>query len=180
MALPFGLATAPLEFTKVVDEVKLMAQARGIRIHQYLDDWLLRAPCRETCLDQTRSLMDLCQRLEWVVNLKKSELIPQQEFNFVGYRFDLSRGLVKPTQERWQALTPMIKMLMTKEDCSVRQFMSLIGLLTATEELANLISKLNFYKLIPYPMDNMLNRSAQTVVRSTVHSPDGASYFLPV
>ena len=29
-------------------------------------------------------------------------------------------------------------------------------------EIANLISKLNFYKLIPYPMDNMLNRSAQT------------------
>ena len=43
-ALPFGLATAPLEFTKVVKEVKLMAQARGIRIHQYLEDWLLRAP----------------------------------------------------------------------------------------------------------------------------------------
>ena len=40
-SLPFGLATAPLEFTKVVKEVKLMAQARGIRIHQYLDDWLL-------------------------------------------------------------------------------------------------------------------------------------------
>ena len=40
-ALPFGLATAPLEFTKVVKEVKLMAQSRGIRIHQYLDDWLL-------------------------------------------------------------------------------------------------------------------------------------------
>ena len=29
-------------------------------------------------------------------------------------------------------------------------------------KIANLISKLNFYKLIPYPMDNLLNRSAQT------------------
>ena len=38
-ALPFGLSTAPLEFPKVVKEVKLMAQSRGIRIHQYLDDW---------------------------------------------------------------------------------------------------------------------------------------------
>ena len=28
-------------------------------------------------------------------------------------------------------------------------------------QIANLISKLNFYKLIPYPMDNLLNRSAQ-------------------
>ena len=118
-ALPFGLATAPLEFTKVVKEVKLMAQSRGIRIHQYLDDWLLRAPCRETCVNQTQTLMALCQQLGWLVNLQKSELVPQQEFNFVGYHFDLSRGLVKPTQERWQTLTQKIKMLMSRGHCSV-------------------------------------------------------------
>ena len=88
-ALPFRLATAPLEFTKVVKEVKLMAGARGIRIHQYLDDWLLRAPDPETCQQNTQTLLDLCRELGWVVNMKKSELVPQQIFNFVGYRFDL-------------------------------------------------------------------------------------------
>ena len=56
-ALPFGLATAPLEFTKVVKELKLMAQARGIRIHKYLDNWLLRAPCPETCPQHTQTLL---------------------------------------------------------------------------------------------------------------------------
>ena len=90
-SLPFGLSTAPLEFTKVVKEVKLMAQAQGIRIHQYLDDWLVRAPCQETCLRHTQTLLDLCLNLGWVVNRSKSELIPQQVFNFVGYRFDVSR-----------------------------------------------------------------------------------------
>ena len=42
-ALPFGLSTAPMEITVVAKEVKLMALQRGIRIHQYLDDWLLSA-----------------------------------------------------------------------------------------------------------------------------------------
>ena len=42
-ALPFGLSTAPMEFTVVAKEVKLMALQRGIRIHQHLDDWLVRA-----------------------------------------------------------------------------------------------------------------------------------------
>ena len=42
-ALPFGLSTAPLEFTVVTKEVKLMALQKNIRIHQYLDDWLVRA-----------------------------------------------------------------------------------------------------------------------------------------
>ena len=97
-ALPFGLLMAPLEFTKVVKEVKLMAQARGISLHQYLNDWLLRAPCRETCQRHTQTLLDLCRDLGGVVNLSKSELIPQQVFNFVGYRFDLSQGLVTPSR----------------------------------------------------------------------------------
>ena len=133
-ALPFGLATAPLEFTKIVKEVKLMAQARGIRIHQYLDDWLLRAPSPEICLPHTQTLLDLCRELGWVVNMAKSELVPSQVFNFVGYRFDLISGRVLPTQDRWQALQEKLRFIKSLPRCTVRQFMSLIGLLTATEK----------------------------------------------
>ena len=64
-----------------------------------------------------------------------------------------------------------------------------------TSNIANLISKLNFYKLIPYPMDNCFtgrhDRSRQTPEKdvlyiipagpvSSVHSLGGASYLLPV
>ena len=84
-ALPFGLSTAPMEFTCVVKEVKLMAQSQGIRIHQYLDDWLIRAPTKESCHQGTQSLLALCQELGWIVNLQKSELEPQQVLEFVGY-----------------------------------------------------------------------------------------------
>ena len=108
-ALPFGLATAPLEFTKVVKEVKLIAQARGIQIHQYLDDWLVRAPCQETCLLHTQTLLTLCGELGWVINMRKSELTPQQVFNFVGYRFDLLTSRVLPTQDRWVTLQQKLK-----------------------------------------------------------------------
>ena len=133
-ALPFGLATAPLEFTKVVKEVKLMAQVRGIRIHQYLDNWLVRAPCQETCRLHTQTLLALCRKLGWVVNMEKSELTPEQVFNFVGYRFDLLSGRVLPTQDRWITLQQKLRFIKGRKSCSVRQFMSLIGLLTATEK----------------------------------------------
>ena len=133
-ALPFGLATAPLEFTKVVKEVKLMAQAQGIRIHQYLDDWLLRAPSPEICLQHTQTLLALCQQLGWVVNMTKSELVPKEVFNFVGYRFDLITGRVLPTQDRWEALQVKLRFIKGHHNYTVRQFMSLIGLLTATEK----------------------------------------------
>ena len=132
-ALPFGLATAPLEFTKIV-KVKLMAQNRGIRIHQYLDDWLLRAPSKEIGLHHTQVLLSLCHELGWLVNIKKSELNPQQVFTFVGYRFNLLTGRVLPTQERWASLRQKLLFLRAQDSCTVRQFMSLIGLLTATEK----------------------------------------------
>ena len=46
-SLPFGLATAPQVFTMIVKEVKLMALSRGLRLHQYLDDWLIRSQSQE-------------------------------------------------------------------------------------------------------------------------------------
>ena len=114
-ALPFGLSTAPMEFTVVAKEVKLMALQRGIRIHQ-----------------------TLCQELGWLVNKEKSELAPKQVFNFVGYQFDLKEGKVRPTTECWQTLTDKIRSILLDPVCPVRQFMSLIGLLTATEKQVHL------------------------------------------
>ena len=137
-ALPFGLSTAPMEFTVLAKEVKLMAIRKGIRIHQYLDDWLVRARSQQTCLQHTQILIKMCQDLGWLVNLEKSELEPKQVFDFVGYQFDLRSGWVRPTPDQWQSLQDKIQALLLLPACPVRQFMSLIGLLTATEKQVHL------------------------------------------
>ena len=137
-ALPFGLSTAPMEFTVLAKEVKLMAIHRGIRAHQYLDDWLVRARSQHICLQHTQILVKNCQDLGWLVNLEKSELEPKQVFDFVGYQFDLRSGRVRPTPDRWQSLQDKIQALVLLPACLVRQFMSLIGLLTATEKQVHL------------------------------------------
>ena len=137
-ALPFGFSTVPMEFTVVVKEIKFLAMHKGIRIHQYLDDWLVRARSHQTCLQHTQTLVSLCQELGWLVNKEKSELEPKQVFNFVGYQFDLMEGRVRPTPEHWQALQTKIQELITSPVCLVRKLMSLIGLLTATEKQVHL------------------------------------------
>ena len=58
--------------------------------------------------------------------------------NFVGYQFDLREGKVRPTPERCQALTDKILSVLSSPVCPVRQFMSLIGLLTTTEKQVHL------------------------------------------
>ena len=62
-SFPFRLATAPQVFTTLVKEVKLMALTRGIRLHQYLDDWLIRAQSREEAQVNTQAVVDLTQSL---------------------------------------------------------------------------------------------------------------------
>ena len=101
-ALPFDLSTAPMEFTVMAKEVTLMALQRGIRIYQYLDDWLVRATSHQTCLQHTQTLVALCRKLGWLVNKEKSELELKQVFNFVGYQSDFKEGRARPTPEHWQ------------------------------------------------------------------------------
>ena len=119
-------------------EVKLMALQKGIRIHQYLDDWLVQARSHQTCLQHTQTVVALCQDLGWLVNLEKSELDHKQVFDFVGYQLDLKEGKVRPTLDRWQTLRTKIRDLLTGLTCLVRQLIFLIGLLTATEKQVHL------------------------------------------
>ena len=133
-ALPFSIATAPLEFTRIAREVKLMLQNRGIRIHQYLDDWLLRAPTQQICMEQSKQLVAFVQELGWVINFKKSELIPTQNFDFLGYRFDLVKGEVIPTQKKWLILITAIESLVNSLTTTPRILMSFIGILASLEK----------------------------------------------
>ena len=94
---------------------------KGIRIHQYLDDWLVRASTHNICLQHTQTLVTLCQELGWLVNKEKSELVPKQVFNFVGYQFGLKEGKVRPIEERWQTLTDKIRSILSDPVCPVRQ-----------------------------------------------------------
>ena len=68
-SLPFGLATAPLIFTSIVKEVKLIALQSGIRLHKYLDDWLIHAPSEQQCMVQTQKLLKLMKDLGFIVNV---------------------------------------------------------------------------------------------------------------
>ena len=78
----FGPKTAPIEFTVVVKEVKLLAQ---IRVEGFL------SPGHQDPAGLvSRSGLGGKSR-------GKSELDPKRVFNFLGYQYDLSQGVVRPT-----------------------------------------------------------------------------------
>ena len=75
-SLPFRLSTAP----------QVVTISRGLRLHQYLDNWLIRSQSREKALVNTRAVVDLTQPLGWIINQKKSELNPTEVFSVRGLR----------------------------------------------------------------------------------------------
>ena len=135
-SLPFGLATAPQVVRMIVKEVKLMALSRGVRLHQYLNDWLIRSQSQEEAQVNTQAVVDLTQSLGWIINQEKSELKPTQVFSFVGYEYHLDSALVKPTQERWLKLQDLILRLKSNHVLTARCLMSLIWLLASTDKMA--------------------------------------------
>ena len=88
---------------------------------------------------QWGTLTHICSQWGMVEERRSSGMYALGDvFNFVGYQFDLKEGRVKPTPERWKTLTDKIQSILSGPVCPVRQFMSLIGLLTATEKQVHL------------------------------------------
>ena len=137
-ALPFGLSTAPMEFTVVAKEVKFLALQRGIRIHQYLDDWVVRARSHQICLQHTRTLNIPLSGIRLASEQREIRTGTQTSIRFC-------RLPVRPEGGQGQTQVGTLADLADKNkipsDCSVcpvRKLMSLIGLLTATEKQVHL------------------------------------------
>ena len=135
VAMPFGLATAPREFTTLVKEVKRMALRLGISVHMYLDDWLIKANSCQEAHSATLTLLELTHKLGWIVNREKSDLLPKQVFTFLGQVFDLSKGVCYPTEARFLSIQEVIHPLLFNPLTTPRQVMHILGLLASTEKL---------------------------------------------
>ena len=134
-SLQFGLATSPWLFTQIMIEVKIMALQKGMIIHQYLDDWLIRSQSKQVLLNQTEWLLALCKTLGLRINLEKSELTPTRDLIFVGYQYRTQINRVYPTQKRIEQIQQKATLFLNSQALPAREWLSLTGLLTATEKL---------------------------------------------
>lgn len=104
--LPFGLASAPREFTKLLKPVWSILRQRGIRLIVYLDDILLIAQSKQLVLQHASSTLNLLEGLGFILNYQKSLLVPSQQIKFLGYlvnsinlSLNLPRDKIKKVQQ---------------------------------------------------------------------------------
>ncbi len=96
--LPFGLSLAPRTFTKCMDAALSPLRQMGIRILNYLDDWLILAQSEVELLSHRTLILSHLERLGLRVNFAKSALSPSQRISFVGTVLDSAhmRAVIAP------------------------------------------------------------------------------------
>ena len=133
--LPFGLSTSPRVFTKMLKPVLAYAHLHRVKLHMYLDDWLLNPGTRQEAHEQTSWLRSLCQKLGLVINLEKSDLIPSQVATYLGIELDTSVGLARPSLKRLTNWLSVAEGFTAQQSPPAVQWLQVLGHLVSLEKL---------------------------------------------
>ena len=99
-AMPFGLNLAPMIFTKLIKFTVTKLAEEDIWVLPYLDDLLIIAFSEQECLLKLEKTLEILQSLGWIVNMEKSRLTPQQDFEWLGIQYNLKTHRVTNTSKQ--------------------------------------------------------------------------------
>ena len=127
--LPFGLATSPREFTKLLRPIVSLLRQQGVKLHVYLDNWLIRADTPEEAQLHSQTTIKVLQFLGWIINFEKSDLTPSQDFQFIGMQFNTRRFTVAPLPKMGIKVQSVLQHWMANPNITARDLHRLLGML---------------------------------------------------
>ena len=125
--LPFGLALSPRVFTKVAEAAIAPMCERGVRILNYLDDWLILAQSREQLCEHRDMVLSHLSHLGLRVNWEKSKLTPGQRISFLGMELDSINMTARLTEARVQSVLNCVSTLRRRTAAPLKLFQRLLG-----------------------------------------------------
>ena len=134
-ALCFGISTAPQVFSWVMAPVFAILHSWGIRMRQYLDDWLVQSSSRDSVIHDLQVVLDLCRELGIVVNPEKSHLEPSQVVQYLGVVIDAQSFRASPSPDRIARLQSTAGEFLSSADLPAGTWLSLLGMLSSLSHL---------------------------------------------
>ncbi len=120
--LPFGLSLSPRVFTKVAEAALVPLREQGVRILNYLDDWLILAQSRDQLCEHRDMVLSHLSQLGLQVNWEKSKLSPVQRISFLGMELDSVSQTARLTQERAQSVLNCLNTFKNRTAAPLKQF----------------------------------------------------------
>lgn len=131
LCLPFGLATAPFIFTKVLKLVLNLLRKRGYVSVVYLDDILCIGPDLLSCNENIVETIKLLESLGFIKNREKSVLIASKKYQFLGFWVNSERLILESPQLKRSKILELVQMMRRKKECKIRNLAKFIGNLIA-------------------------------------------------
>ncbi|KAI2656770.1 Transposon Ty3-G Gag-Pol polyprotein [Labeo rohita] len=160
--LPFGLALSPRTFTKCVDAALVPLRLQGIRILNYIDDWLILAASESLAARHRDVVLAHMKTLGLRLNVKKSVLSPLQRTTYLGVVWDSTTMQARLSPARIVSILTAVKRVKQGLSLTVKQFQQLLGLMAAASNV------------IPFGLLYM--RPLQWWLKSKGFSPRAAPY----
>lgn len=138
MVMPFGLGLAPRTFTKCVDAAFSPLRASGMRILNYLDDWLILAHSEDVLNSHKHTLLRHLESLGLCVNVQKSVLRPSQTIMYLGVQLDSITMRARLSQEGIQDLVSALNAFRLGRPIALKEFQRLLGRMAAAATVCHL------------------------------------------
>ncbi|KAL0147122.1 hypothetical protein M9458_057646, partial [Cirrhinus mrigala] len=133
--LPFGLALSPRTFTKCVDAALVPLRLQGIRILNYIDDWLILAASESLAARHRDVVLAHMKTLGLRLNAKKSVLSPSQRTTYPGVVWDSTTMQARLSPARIESILAAVKRVKEGRSLTVKQFQQLLGLMAAVSNV---------------------------------------------
>ncbi|KAL0183550.1 hypothetical protein M9458_019246, partial [Cirrhinus mrigala] len=133
--LPFGLALSPRTFTKCVDAALAPLRLQGIRILNYIDDWLILAQSERLAAQHRDVVLAHMKELGLRLNAKKSVLSPLQRTTYLGVVWDSTTMQARLSPARIESILAAVRRVKVGRSLTVKQFQQLLGLMAAASNV---------------------------------------------
>ena len=149
--LPFGLSTACYVFTKLMRPLVKLWRGRGIRCVVYIDDGLIAATGIERASQDSNFIRESLVQAGLVVNVEKSQWIPQQRGHWLGFELDLALGYISVPVEKVTHLKQCLSQTEGMRAISAKALASIVGRIISMSLALGPIARLrtrNMYRLM--------------------------------
>ena len=125
--LPFGLASAPRAFTKLLKYVVAVIRSKGIRIVIFLDDLLIMHQDREQCQKIFHQVTNLLSNLGFLIKQEKCSSCPTQQITFLGAFLNTISMAIALPKEKMELIVQTSHQMHSTHQCSLPELSTLLG-----------------------------------------------------
>ena len=125
--LPNGLTSAPRLFTKIMNPVLSTLRKLGYNVMNYLDDVFICGDTFAECRDVVLATVNLLLKLGFSMHPEKSQLIPVQKIEYLGFLIDSVKMKTSLTKIKQDKLKNLIAEVLNSSKLRIRDISKVLG-----------------------------------------------------